>query len=77
MVNRRDSVATRLLLACRQSLSERGMMGMFVDGSKYDENVLQSLGKKEHPSSLVFTVSFMGSLGFNKWAEYKEVWRNV
>ncbi|KAG8351511.1 hypothetical protein FVEN_g10460 [Fusarium venenatum] len=58
MVNRRDSVITRLLLACRQIMSERGMVGMFVDGSRYDENVLQSLG-------------------FNKWAEYKEVWRKV
>lgn len=58
MVNRRDSVATRLLLACRQTLSERGMVGMFVDGSRSDENVLQSLG-------------------FCKWAEYKELWRKV
>ncbi|KAF4445581.1 hypothetical protein F53441_10713 [Fusarium austroafricanum] len=58
MVNRRDSVATRLLLACRQTLNERGMVGMFVDGSKSDENVLQSLG-------------------FCKWAEYKELWRKV
>ncbi|KAK2936141.1 hypothetical protein FoTM2_004085 [Fusarium oxysporum f. sp. vasinfectum] len=58
MVNRRDSVATRLLLACRQTLSERGMVGMFVDGSRSDENVLQSLG-------------------FCKWAEYKELWRKA
>ncbi|EXM13423.1 hypothetical protein FOTG_18116 [Fusarium oxysporum f. sp. vasinfectum 25433] len=58
MVNRRDSVVTRLLLACRQTLSERGMVGMFVDGSTSDENVLQSLG-------------------FCKWAEYKEVWRQA
>ncbi|RBQ98600.1 hypothetical protein FVER53590_07996 [Fusarium verticillioides] len=58
MVNRRDSVATRLLLACRQTLSERGMVGMFIDGSRSDENVLQSLG-------------------FCKWAEYKELWRKV
>ncbi|UZP44450.1 hypothetical protein NXS19_012262 [Fusarium pseudograminearum] len=58
MVNHRDSVINRLLLACRQNLSERGMVGMFVDGSRYDENALQSLG-------------------FNKWAEYKEVWRKV
>ncbi|QPC64878.1 hypothetical protein HYE67_007109 [Fusarium culmorum] len=58
MVNHRDSVINRLLLACRQNLSERGMVGMFVDGSRYDENVLQTLG-------------------FNKWAEYKEVWRKV
>ncbi|KAM0211601.1 hypothetical protein ACHAQI_005160 [Fusarium lateritium] len=46
MVNHRDSVATRLILACRQTLSERGMVGMFVDGSKSDENMLQSLGKE-------------------------------
>ncbi|KAK7592232.1 hypothetical protein V3481_006854 [Fusarium oxysporum f. sp. vasinfectum] len=58
MVNRRDSVATRLLLACGQTLSERGMVGMFVDGSRSDENVLQSLG-------------------FCKWAEYKELWRKA
>ncbi|KAI3565910.1 hypothetical protein IWW34DRAFT_906350 [Fusarium oxysporum f. sp. albedinis] len=58
MANPRESVATRLLLACRQTLSERGMVGMFVDGSRSDENVLQSLG-------------------FYKWAEYKEVWRQA
>ncbi|KAJ4167810.1 hypothetical protein NW754_011627 [Fusarium falciforme] len=58
MVNRRDSVMMRLLLACRQSLTERGMVGMFVDGIKSDENVLSSLG-------------------FRKWAEYKEVWRKI
>ncbi|KAF5978420.1 beta-n-acetylglucosaminidase [Fusarium coicis] len=58
MVNRRDSVVTRLLLACRQTLSEREMVGMFIDGSRSDENVLQSLG-------------------FCKWAEYKELWRKV
>ncbi|KAG7403727.1 hypothetical protein Forpe1208_v016168 [Fusarium oxysporum f. sp. rapae] len=43
MVNRRDSVVTRLLLACRQTLSERGMVGMFVDGCRLDKNVLQFL----------------------------------
>ncbi|KAM5342584.1 hypothetical protein ACJ41O_013550 [Fusarium nematophilum] len=58
MVNRRDSVATRLLLSCRQSLGERGMVGMFVDGIKSDENVLSSLG-------------------FRKWAEYREIWRKI
>jgi hypothetical protein len=46
MVNHRDSVTTRLILACRQTLSERGMVGMFVDGSRSDENMLQSLGKE-------------------------------
>jgi hypothetical protein len=45
MVNRRDSVATRLLLDCRQTLIKRGMVGMFVDGSQSDGEVLQSLGK--------------------------------
>lgn len=58
MANRRDSVATRLLQSCRQSLSRRGMIGIFVDGVKLDENVLVSLG-------------------FSKWADYKEVWRKV
>lgn len=48
MVNRRDSVMIRLLLACRQSLTERGMVGMFVDGMKSDETVLSSLGKEQH-----------------------------
>jgi hypothetical protein len=50
MANRRESVATRLLLACRQTLSERGMVGMFVDGSRSDENVLQSLGRQDRLS---------------------------
>jgi hypothetical protein len=60
MVNRRDSVATRLLLACRQTLSERGMVGMFVDGSRHDENVLQSLGKEKTRSPCLhfLTLSF-------------------
>jgi hypothetical protein len=61
MVNRRDSVITRLLLACRQILSERGMVGMFVDGSRYDENVLQSLGKDEDPGSYVCIFSHVVS----------------
>ena len=77
MVNRRDSVATRLLLACRQTLSERGMVGMFVDGSRSDENVLQSLGKKERLALHQLQWLTMDVLGFCEWAEYKEVWRKV
>lgn len=61
MVNHRDSVINRLLLACRQNLSERGMVGMFVDGSRYDENVLLSLGKDENPNSYVCTFSLVVS----------------
>jgi hypothetical protein len=52
------------------------MVGMFIDGSRYDENVLLSLGKEENPGSCVCIFSLV-VLGFNKWAEYKEVWRKV
>ncbi|CAM1508374.1 Fc.00g052220.m01.CDS01 [Cosmosporella sp. VM-42] len=58
MVNRRDSVMIRLLQMCRQTLSERGMSGMFIDAVKSDDKAFVSLG-------------------FRKWAEYKEVWREV
>ncbi|KPM35184.1 hypothetical protein AK830_g11376 [Neonectria ditissima] len=58
MANRRDSVTTRLLQSCRQLLSGKGMVGMFVDGIRSDENAFVSLG-------------------FRKWADYKDVWRKV
>lgn len=45
MANRRDSVTTRLLQSCRQLLNEKGMVGMFVDGIRSDENTFVSLGK--------------------------------
>ncbi|KAH6892113.1 hypothetical protein B0T10DRAFT_285501 [Thelonectria olida] len=56
MANRRDSVIARLLQACRQSLSDRGMFGVFVDGMRSDRN------------------TFM-SLGYHRWADYRETWR--
>lgn len=58
MANRRDSVTTRLLQSCRQLLNEKGMVGMFVDGIRSDENTFVSLG-------------------FRKWADYRDVWRKV
>lgn len=58
MVNHRDSVATRLILACRQTLGERGMVGMFVDGSRSDENMLQSLGKEQLELPLATTTNY-------------------
>ncbi|KAI5461205.1 hypothetical protein BGZ63DRAFT_424120 [Mariannaea sp. PMI_226] len=56
MANRRDSVMVRLLQACRQSLSERGMAGVFVDAMRSDERTFVSLG-------------------YRKWAAYREVCR--
>lgn len=45
MVNRRESVMMRLIQACRELLTERGMAGIFVDGVRSDdESSLESLG---------------------------------
>ncbi|KAF7562802.1 hypothetical protein G7046_g1336 [Stylonectria norvegica] len=44
MANRRESVLSRLLQMCRQSLSERGMDSVFIDGAKLDEKTFFSLG---------------------------------
>ena len=45
MVNDRDSVMAGLLDACADVLAERGMSGMFADGTKGSEEVFQSLGR--------------------------------
>ncbi|KAI9158680.1 hypothetical protein HJFPF1_06678 [Paramyrothecium foliicola] len=58
MVNRRDTVMVRLLHSCYKLLSEKGMVGMFIDAVKFGDHGFESLG-------------------FRKWAEYKEVWRNL
>ncbi|KAH7303594.1 hypothetical protein B0I35DRAFT_364657 [Stachybotrys elegans] len=58
MVNRRDTVMVRLLHSCSKLLSEKGMVGMFIDGVKQGNTGFESLG-------------------FRKWAEYREVWRDV
>ncbi|KAL7816874.1 hypothetical protein V8C44DRAFT_265930 [Trichoderma aethiopicum] len=54
----RDTVLACLLYACYQTLSSRGMAGMFVDGVSEGDQVLVSLG-------------------FQKWAEYRPVWREI
>ncbi|KAM0260695.1 hypothetical protein ACHAQJ_002611 [Trichoderma viride] len=43
--NSRDIIITKLLYACSQMLSERGMTGMFLDGVSFGEQGLISLGK--------------------------------
>ncbi|KAL7797573.1 hypothetical protein V8C37DRAFT_407947 [Trichoderma ceciliae] len=54
----RDAIMAALLYACYQTLSERGMTSMFLDGVSFGEQGLISLG-------------------FRKWAEYREVWREI
>ncbi|KAL6855786.1 hypothetical protein J3F83DRAFT_456652 [Trichoderma novae-zelandiae] len=54
----RDTIMACLLYACYQTLSEKGMAGMYVDGVSFGDDVLVSLG-------------------FQKWAEYRPVWREM
>lgn len=75
IVNRRDTIMVRLLHACVQSLSQRGMVGLYLDCVKPDDHSLESFGQITHLQleSERLTVP----AGFRKWAEYRDLWRQV
>lgn len=58
MINRRSTIIKRLIQACRQSLSERAMEGLFLDGVNEDEQSLMSLGKLYSTSCECMSLSF-------------------
>ncbi|KAH6611113.1 hypothetical protein Trco_001133 [Trichoderma cornu-damae] len=84
----RDNIMASLLYACSQTLSQRGMTGMFLDGVSFGEQGLTALGEcakyrtnvQYHTRlfSRVVPGNIDGAIiGFRKWAEYRETWREM
>jgi len=66
----------RLLDSSIRILSEHGMKGMFIDAVKGGDEGFLSMG--EFLLSGVMLLSFAKPpLGFQKWARYREVWREA
>lgn len=68
----------RLLDACIRFLAEKGMRRLFIDGVRGGDEGFQSLGEDDPigPSCLV-TSSLTLVSGFQRWAAYRDVWRNA
>lgn len=76
MVNRRDTVMIRMLYACCKSLSERDMAGVLIDGVKSGEHGFEALGERQKSCCRHPKVTDKKA-GFQKWAEYREVWKTL
>jgi hypothetical protein len=70
----------RLLDACVQALRQRGMKRMYIDAAKRGEAGFQSMGTRliSFTFPMLFRCRFADSFsGFQKWARYRDVWRDV
>lgn len=66
----------RLLDSSIRALSEHGMKRMFIDAVKGGDEGFQSMGTFLLAKTMM--VLFTNNpLGFQKWARYREVWREV
>lgn len=52
------------------------MVGAFADGLKANESGLESLGKLKNEDKLLRCL-MASIIGFRKWAEYREIWRDI
>lgn len=79
IANRRDTIMIRLLDSSIRILSEQGMKGMFIDAVKGGDEGFQSMGELLlfWELSILLLSSTNTPLGFQKWARYREVWREV
>jgi hypothetical protein len=68
----------RLLDSCIRTLASYGMRNLFIDAVKWGDQGFQELGTlynfaREKYQGLLLRVR----LGFQKWAAYREVWRDA
>lgn len=77
IASRRDTIMIRLLDSSIRILSDHGMKGMFIDAVKGGDEGFQSMGEF-FCLELIMKLSFAKTtIGFQKWARYREVWREV
>ena len=73
----------RLLDSCIRILAAQGMRKLFVDAIKGGDQGFQELGEqafscpRQHLRWEPFPANVHPNLGFQKWAAYREVWRNT
>jgi len=77
--NRRDAVMIRLLDSCIGLLASQGMNKLLIDAVKGGDEGFQSMGeclpslaKLNRNADKVNVIS-----GFQKWATYRDVWRDA
>lgn len=77
IASKRDGIMIRLLDSAIRLLEEQGMSRLLVDAVKGGDDGFQSMGESPCQGSPSIQLLTSASLGFQKWARYRDVWRNV